>query len=225
MQDRDRPSRQRAVAGRVLWIAALASVGAFGLVRFAALVETDSQVQSLQPPVVHEMASAVSSAPTSDGVPDGMKAPDPLWASLSASQRQALSPLEPIWPTMDESARHRWLAFARRFHLQSHAVQAKMHARMVEWSKLSPQQRTEARLQYLKTAKVDARWKRERWEAYKKKEADQGDAVTTSPMRVIPPFSVNAGTGATTILLPQLAGMTMETLPAEEAAQSGVHSR
>ena len=100
-----------------------------------------------------------------------------------------------------------------------------MHARMVEWSQLSPHQRTEARLQYLKTAKVDARWKRERWEAYKKKEADQGDAVTTSPMRVIPPFSVNAGTGATTILLPQLAGMTMDTLPAEEAALSSGHTR
>ena len=225
MQDRDRPSRQGAVADRVLWIAALASVGAFGLVRFAALVETDLRAQSVQAPVMHEMASAVGSAPESDGVPDGMKAPDPLWASLSASQREALSPLEPIWPTMDVTARHRWLAFARRFHLQSHAVQAKMHARMVEWSKLSPQQRTEARLQFLKTAKLDARWKRERWEAYKKKEADPHERVTTSQMKVIPPASGNAGTGATTIFLPQLAGMTMETLPAEQAALSGGHTR
>jgi Protein of unknown function (DUF3106) len=206
---------------RALWVVGLASAAAFGFVRFTTLVDVDPHVQSLSTPAVRAMAPETVSVPAPDGAPDGLKAQDPLWAVLTASQRQALSPLEPIWPTMQESARSRWLAIAGRFQSESPANQARMHARMVEWTRLSPQQRTEARLRYLQTAKIDARLKRERWEAYNKKEETRRERVATSQMTVIPPVSVNAGTGATTVFLPQLARSTGESMLVDPSAPLG----
>jgi hypothetical protein len=130
---------------------------------------------------------------------------DPSWQKLSELQRQALSPLEAAWPAMTDGTRQRWLGVASRFHAQTHASQERMHRRMAAWSELSPGQRAESRLRYLQTARLSARLKRERWEAYKKLRAEKPLVnLTIASPRVIPPSSANLGTGATTVSMTDL---------------------
>jgi hypothetical protein len=84
-----------------------------------------------------------------------------------------------------------------------------MHAKMAQWSKLSSSQRAEARLRYLQTAKVDAKAKRERWEAYNKIEHGQRARThAANQIEVVPPMSVRVHPGATTMTIPQLLGRT-----------------
>jgi len=81
-----------------------------------------------------------------------------------------------------------------------------MHARMVEWSMLSPTQRAEARLRFLQAKRAGASAKRERWAAYTKSDAGHAQHSTAVQPRVIPPVLVEAGPGATTVLMPRLLG-------------------
>ena len=48
----------------------------------------------------------------------------------------------------------------------SGAEQAKLHSRMTEWAALSPQQRTQARLNFAETKQLSPDDKKAKWEAY-----------------------------------------------------------
>ncbi|HSC87839.1 MAG TPA: DUF3106 domain-containing protein [Polyangiaceae bacterium] len=156
--------------------------------------------------VVSESASAVDAAAvaqTGAGIPDGP------WARLSDAQRQALAPLKQAWPKLDESRRRRWLAIASNFHSKTRATQDRIHARMTQWSELSELQRAEARLRYLQAAKLNSEAKRQRWEAYRKTEPGQRRPLLAARQsEVVPPVSVKAPQGATTLLMPPLAERT-----------------
>jgi hypothetical protein len=185
----------------------------FGVARLANRDEAgQSRAAALQPVA---FVAASSPTPALSMVAGGHTAavvPDPSWPRLSLAQRQALAPLEQVWPTLSESARRRWLVIAASFQSKSRAIQDRMHARMVQWSKLSSSQRAEARLRYLQTAKLDARSKRERWEAYKKTEPDQHRPTHAShQIEVVAPLSVRARPGATTMLMSQLVARTQTT--------------
>lgn len=91
----------------------------------------------------------------------------PLWSDLSESQQQALMPLEPLWPTMNEPHKRKWLALSQNFEQLSVDERNILQSRMREWAALTPQQRTTARLNYMgaqKQLKTDD--KRALWEAY-----------------------------------------------------------
>jgi hypothetical protein len=84
---------------------------------------------------------------------------------------------------------------------------------MAQWCKLSSSQRAQARLRYLQTAKLDAQWKRQRWEAYEKSEPGQRQAraAASNEIEAVPPLSVRARPGATTTLMSQLLESTQTT--------------
>ena len=187
---------------------------ALGLVRFATHDDADRSQPSAPPPVAGVAASAPTPAIGVDAaVPTGAVVQDPSWRRLSSTQRQALAPLEQVWPTLGEGARRRWLVIASNFAAKSRATQDRMHARMAQWSKLSSSQRAEARLRYLQTAKLDAQTKRQRWEAYKRTEPGQRQPMTAASKKfeVVPPLSVRASPGATTTLMSQLLERTQTT--------------
>jgi len=116
-----------------------------------------------------------------------------------------LAPLERVWPTLNEDVKRRWLVIASSFASKSRDTQDRMHAKMAEWSKLSSPQRAKARLRYLQAAKLDAKSKRERWQAYNKMQPGQRPRTQAAhQIEVVPPMSVRASPGATTMLMPQL---------------------
>jgi len=178
------------------------------------LVRLDTQEQRDRNEVVAPQPTAAlhASGPTpatdeATAVAPRAAARDGAWTRLSAVQREALAPLERVWPTLNEDVKRRWLVIASSFASKSRDTQDRMHTKMAEWSKLSSPQRAEARLRYLQAAKLDTKSKRERWEAYNKMQMQPGQRPRTQLARqieVVPPMSVRAGPGATTMLMPEL---------------------
>ncbi len=88
------------------------------------------------------------------------------WAELRADQQQALQPLSGAWSTLSEAQKRKWLALSRNYQRMSPDDQALLHSRMTDWAALSPQQRTQARLNFAETKGLSADDKKAKWEAY-----------------------------------------------------------
>jgi hypothetical protein len=78
------------------------------------------------------------------------------WPDLSAAQKQALAPLAPLWVSLSEAQRQKWLALSKNFNNLPLAEQQIMHSRMADWASLTPQQRTQARLNFGESQKLPA---------------------------------------------------------------------
>lgn len=137
-------------------------------------------------------ARAAASAAKSNG----KRVTTPLWSQLTPSQQQALAPLSAKWDTVSEAQKRKWLALSRNFPRMSGAEQAKLHSRMSEWAALSPQQRTQARLNFGQTQQLSPDDKKAQWEAYQalpseeKRKLAAGAAkppATAAAVKPIPP--------------------------------------
>ncbi|SOY42981.1 conserved exported hypothetical protein [Cupriavidus taiwanensis] len=90
----------------------------------------------------------------------------PAWAELSPVNQRILAPLQPLWDSLPELNRHKWLRIAARYPKYSPAEQARLQARMSEWVKMTPQQRRLARENYQITRSLPAEKKAEAWDKY-----------------------------------------------------------
>lgn len=90
----------------------------------------------------------------------------PLWTELTPLQQQALAPLAGAWPTISEAQKRKWLVMAQSYGRLSPTEQEKLHGRMTGWVTLSPQQRTQARLNFAETKQLAPDDKKAKWEAY-----------------------------------------------------------
>lgn len=88
------------------------------------------------------------------------------WKSLSAAQRQALAPLEKEWDHLDQQQRLKWLEIASRFASLPTDEQARMQERMGSWAKLSPVERSRARLIFQQAQQITPESRQAKWEAY-----------------------------------------------------------
>jgi uncharacterized protein DUF3106 len=88
------------------------------------------------------------------------------WHALSAAQREALAPLERDWPGIDATRKQKWLAVAARFKSLSPPERARIGERMAEWAKLTPAERTQARLHFEEARQLPISDRSERWRAY-----------------------------------------------------------
>jgi hypothetical protein len=97
----------------------------------------------------------------------------PLWRELNPAQQQVLAPLAPKWDTVSEPQKRKWLAMSENYPKMSGAEQAKLHSRMSDWVSLSPQQRTQARLNFGEAQKIPVDDKKAKWEAYQALSAEE----------------------------------------------------
>jgi len=72
----------------------------------------------------------------------------PAWKELSAAQREALAPLAGDWDTFDRARKLKWLDVASKYPQLSPDSQKHLHERMVEFSKLTPEQKRTARTNF-----------------------------------------------------------------------------
>ena len=193
----------------LLWAVGLLGA-ALGLVRLGNdEVPKQDELVAPSPAAGVAASGATSATAVTAAMLSGPVVEDGVWTRLSAMQRDALSPLEQVWPTLNQTVRSRWLVIASSYGSKSRETQDRMHARMAQWSKLSSAQRAEARLRYLQAAKLDGRTKRERWQAYNKMQPGQRPRTqAANQIEVVPPMSVRGRPGATTMLMPQLLGTT-----------------
>jgi hypothetical protein len=158
----------------------------------------------------------------------------PRWAALAPAQQQALAPLQQHWAGIDADRKQKWLQVADRYARLSAAERERLHERMADWARMSPEQRARARLQFQETRLLPAEERQARWEAYQALSEDERRAlaarrdpaerpaapvpaavagskrnivqpVATPPGKVVTPTVVQAGPGATTSPVTQRA--------------------
>jgi hypothetical protein len=95
------------------------------------------------------------------------------WNTLTAEQREALSPLSGLWDTLHPSHQRKWIALAYSYDRMGADEQATLQGRMAEWAKLTSTQRTQARLNFGEVRRVPADEKRAKWEEYQALSAEE----------------------------------------------------
>ena len=69
----------------------------------------------------------------------------PLWRELSPEQREALGPLQSDWEKFDSVRKKKWLEIAAKYPNMSPEGKQRLHERMPQLAKLTPEQRETAR--------------------------------------------------------------------------------
>ena len=90
----------------------------------------------------------------------------PAWASLTVAQQQALAPLQRDWQSIDATRRQKWIEVAARFPSMPADERGRVQQRMAEWARLTPAERTQARLQFQEARQVPAPERQAKWQAY-----------------------------------------------------------
>lgn len=101
----------------------------------------------------------------------------PAWAELSASERQALQPLQSQWTEIDAQRKQKWRDVAARLPGLPPVQQARLQERMVEWARMTPAQRNAARIGFEELRALPATERQSRWEAYQNLPAEQRQAL------------------------------------------------
>jgi hypothetical protein len=166
------PSKPR----RLGWIAAVAAV----LAGLAAWVVWHNAGNDR--PDGARTAAAAAAAP--DKPAKAARALDPpLWRDLSPAQQAALDPLHPEWDPMDGVRKKKWLEMSRRFGSMNPLEQARVHERMRQWMRLTPEQRNLARENYNKARKLAPGDKAATWESYKQLTPDEKQRLAQAAAR------------------------------------------
>ncbi len=76
------------------------------------------------------------------------------WPKLTLAQQEALAPINQLWDTLPEMQQKRLLATTKGFQQLTHDKKQLFHTRLVEWSTLTPEQRSRAREKYKAFKKV-----------------------------------------------------------------------
>lgn len=124
-----------------------------------------------QPRPASAVASAAGKAPAPPKPSTG-----PSWSELKPSAQAALKPLRNEWASIDDLGKRKWLQIAERYPAMSATDQARMQDRMIEWTKLTPQERGKVRLQFLEAKKIPATNRQADWEAYQALSPDERKA-------------------------------------------------
>jgi hypothetical protein len=95
------------------------------------------------------------------------------WASLSGPQRTALAPLQADWQTIEPARQQKWLEVAARFPKMPVEERERMQQRMAEWTRLTPRERGQARVNFQETRQVSPEEREARWQSYQALPADQ----------------------------------------------------
>jgi len=90
----------------------------------------------------------------------------PLWASLTPSQKIALAPIADEWDQADGVRKLKWLEIANRFASMKPDEQARVHARMRDLFKMTPEERRVVRENFTRAKKIGPTQKSEEWEKY-----------------------------------------------------------
>ncbi|MFT3777583.1 MAG: DUF3106 domain-containing protein [Ottowia sp.] len=109
------------------------------------------------------------------------------WKALDAEQRNALQPLAKLWPKLHPAHQRKWIALVHNFNRMSPDEQSILQDRMAEWARLTPAQRTQARLNFGEVRRVPADEKRAKWEEYQALPAEERERLAND--RPKPPVS------------------------------------
>ena len=94
------------------------------------------------------------------------KSAGPAWAALTGEQRLALAPLQRDWVGLDGNSKAKWLEVASRFPSMPPSERERVRQRMADWSRLTPTERGQARLQFQEARQLSPGDRQARWDEY-----------------------------------------------------------
>ena len=101
----------------------------------------------------------------------------PTWAQLSPDQQNLLRPLEHEWDELSGPERKHLLTAAKRFPTMSKQKQERYASRLLQWSKMTIEQRNQARKRYAEYSRVQ---KEAQLEIENKWKAQQAEIMHTT---------------------------------------------
>ena len=119
------------------------------------------------------------------------------WAVLTPAQKTVLAPLSRDWGGIEAPRRAKWLEVAAKFPSMPKEEQVRVQARMADWARMTPTERSRARLQFQEVKQVPASERQAKWEAYQALPEDQKHALaqTAKPCAMCAGLIVNARLG------------------------------
>lgn len=144
----------------------------------------------------------------------------PVWAELTAEQKQTLAPLAQDWDKMEGYRRKKWLGIAKRYPTMAPDEQARLQRRMKDWAALTPEQRKKAREQYKVLQKAPPEQRevvKQKWQEYKELPEDEKKRLAEKAARKPTP---KAGSRPASILPVAKTPATPVTQPANPGAMS-----
>ena len=99
------------------------------------------------------------------------------WSALTPAQQKALAPLSRDWGSIETPRRAKWLEVASKFPAMPKEEQARVQARMADWARMTPAERSRARLQFQEVKQVPAHERQAKWEAYQALPEEQRHAL------------------------------------------------
>jgi hypothetical protein len=130
------------------------------------------------------------------------------WASLSRAQQAALQPLAGEWNKLDAPRKQKWLDIANRFASMKPDEQARVHERMRDWIKLTPEQRRTVRENYARAKKIDPSQKSAQWQQYQQLPEEQKKKLASEAVQKKVPVAKAPAAAATPALAPPPAPAT-----------------
>jgi len=137
-----------------------------------------------------QTAAPVPAKNTSQAATEGV-----AWSSLSASQKNALRPLEREWDRIEPARKGKWLEIANKLPSMPVAEQARIQTRMEDWAKLTPRERGQARMNFKDAQQIPAQERKAKWEAYKALPPDEQKQLAA---RAVPPVRKASGADLST---------------------------
>jgi hypothetical protein len=107
----------------------------------------------------------------------------PAWIELAPEHREILAPLKDDWENLERERRLKWVGIAKRYPKMKPEEQARMQRRMQAWSKLTPEQRRQARESYKTLAKDKDQHGnlREQWAEYQALPPEERQSLEPQP--------------------------------------------
>lgn len=164
----------------------------FGILTLAAAVALASTGLRAQVAPAVPAATTVPKPAVKPAAKPAVKSADkPLWNQLTPIQKTALEPLHGEWDPMEGVRKQKWLEFTKSFATMTPDEQQRVHERMREWIRLTPQQRDLARQNFIQSKTIAPHEKSATWETYKQLPDEQkqklAEQATRKPLTNPPP--------------------------------------
>jgi hypothetical protein len=177
-------------------------IGAMLVLACAVVAATHAQTPSAPPaPIAASSTHATVAKPAAKSVPVIAKnTAKPYWTDLTPAQHMALAPLAGEWDRLGRFNKEKWLELSKKFPTMSPTEQARLHDRMRDWVKLTPDQRRTARENYARVKKLTLEERALQWQRYQQlSEEKKKQLAESEPARkpiVNPPLTHNKSTQA-----------------------------
>jgi hypothetical protein len=141
-------------------------------------------------PGTHNTVPPVSASSVLPSIPSSPATS--AWAKLSSNQRLALAPFAHDWDSFSDSRKQKWLKIATQYPKMSSEAQNRLHQRMTEWVRMSPDQRRIARENFQLSKSVSAQQRQKAWATYQQLPEDQKKKLEASDRKNRRPTVVSA---------------------------------